>query len=67
MNGETIDTLATIVTQFGTGAIFLVLYIKERAAHDKTRRRWNDDLRDAAGFEPHLRPNPPAPLPDEMP
>ncbi len=60
MDTQTIEMLGTIATQFGTGAIFLYLYLSERKNHDKTRQKYNDDLRDAAGFEPHRGLKPPA-------
>jgi len=49
------EVLMSIVQSVGMWAVFAWLYITERKAHDETRQRWLDDLRDVAGLKASLR------------
>jgi len=49
------EVLMSIVQSVGMWAVFAWLYITERKAHDDTRQRWLDDLRDIAGLKASLK------------
>jgi len=53
--------LVEIVQTVGMWAVFAVLFLQERKAHDETRRNWNDDLREIAGLTRPLVRLPPTP------
>lgn len=45
-----VEGVEALVQTVGMWAVFAVLYIQERRAHDATRREWNGDLREIAGL-----------------
>lgn len=63
MENELVSVITDLASTVGMWAVFAWLYISERKAHDKTRRLWNEDLRDIAGLKTTLG-NVPPPLPD---
>ena len=62
MDTDIVSVLSDLVSNVGMWGVFAFLYISERKAHDKTRRHWNEDLREVAGLTKPLAKNPPAPL-----
>lgn len=52
-----INLLVDLVQSFGTGIMFLYLFLKEREAHERTRTQHLIDLRDIAGMSDRLRPS----------
>ena len=56
MDGD-INVLVDLVQSFGTGMMFLYLFLKEREAHERTRTQHMVDLRDIAGLSDRLRPS----------
>ncbi len=61
MDSEAVSIISDLASSVGMWAIFAYLYISERNAHNKTRKLWNEDLRDIAGLKPHLEKHPPTP------
>ena len=67
MEAEFVSTLSDLMSSVGMWAVFAWLYLSERKEHNKTRRLWNEDLRDIAGMRPHLigKNPPPPPIDDD--
>lgn len=51
---QVLDNLYSIVQSIGMWAVFAWLYINERNAHEDTRQRWVDDLRELASLKKPL-------------
>jgi len=43
-----------IVSQFGSTALFLWLFLREMVAHERTRQQYLEDLREIAGMRANL-------------
>lgn len=52
---EALSQIGALVQQFGLWALFAWLFTHERAAHQETRQKWIDDLREIAGLKKRLR------------
>lgn len=46
--------IVDMVQTFGTWAIFLYLFVQERASHERTREDYRNDLRDIAGLRARI-------------
>lgn len=66
MESEVVSVLSELISTVGMWAVFAYLYIQERKEHNKTRKMWNEDLRDIAGLSPRLG-NPPPTLSTQKP
>lgn len=59
METEVFTQLTAVIQDIGMFSVFLYLFIKERADHQKTRDKHIEDLREVAGMKaqlPHSNP-----------
>jgi len=61
MENEVVAVIEGLVQTVGMWGVFAVLFLQERKAHDNTRQKWNDDLREIAGLTHPLKKLPPTP------
>jgi len=50
----TFEQIIEVVNSVGLWIFFAWLYMQERTAHELTRQKWSDDLREIAGLRRNL-------------
>lgn len=55
MDNQSIEVISNLVQTIGLWAVFAWLFVQERAAHNETRQKWLDDIREIAGLRTALR------------
>jgi len=59
VESDLVTVLSELIQTVGMWAVFAVLFLQERKAHNDTRQLWNDDLREIAGLNHPLMKIPP--------